>query len=337
MKTGIKFAAFLWLAILGFDLSLDAQVTVVPWTVTTSQFTVTWAGDPDAEAITSIEWTGLAGQNLTAASAVGACNAGDVEFFGNSFGPPDPESGGFVLVGGGTTNPSWTGRRIGHHRASVTIHSQSTSCPPSSAGVPVRTRYSFADRPEGQQNRFQVERSFDFASTPFAHNLRPYISRLNLNLAAGVGFTEVIYPIGPRSLTTVSVFGCPFGCTGPVVPAGSNANPLAQPLDPKQNWLVIHDPASGAGIVVQRHHSDDDDDDQGPAAQLWVDFDGASNTNASSFLLMSPVGGFRNRLTETESFCFFVNQAWNAAAGTMPPECRTRQHDRDDDDDRNDD
>jgi hypothetical protein len=338
MKTGIKVGAFLCLAILGSGHSLNAQVTVVPRTVTSSQFTVTWSGDPDAEAITSIQWTGLAGQNLTAASAVGSCNEGDVEFFGNAWGPPDPESGGFVLVGGGTTNPSWTGRTIGRHRASVTIHSLSTGCPPSSIGIPVRTRYRFADRPAGQQDTFQVERTFDFATTPFAHNVRPYIPRLNLNLRTGDGFTEVIYPIAPGSLTTVSVFGCPFGCTGPVVPTGSNANPLVQPLDPKQDWFVIHDPASGDGIFVERHRPrGDDDDEQAPSVQLWIDFDGASNSNASSFLLLSPVGGFRNRLTETQSFCFFVNPAWNASAGTMPPECRTFQHEGDDDDDRNDD
>lgn len=337
MPAWMQRATLLCLATCGLAVSLVAQVTVTPRTVTTNQFNITWSADPDAEAITSIEWSGLPGENLTQSFAVGSCNGGDVEFFGNSWGPPDPQTGGFVLVGSGTTNPSWTGKAFADDLAArVTIHSQSTGCPPSSAGVPVTTRYGFSDR-DGSGNTFQVQRSFDFEVVPFAHNFRPYVPRFDANLPNGGGFTEVIYPIPGGTLTTVNVFACDFGCTGPVVPPGSNASPLAQPLDPRRSWFVIHDPTTGAGIVVRRHHAfaeDHDDDDGGPiAVQLWIDHDGGSASNATSFLLMNQAAGFQQRLTEVESLCFFMNPAWRAASNTLPPECKSRRSGENDEDD----
>jgi hypothetical protein len=333
VKNCIRLLVLSGLTTLALSFSLVAQVAVVPRTVTTNSFAVTWSPDPDAEAITSIEWAGLGNQNLTNSFAVGSCNGGDVEYFGNSWAPPDPQIGGFVLVGGGTTGQSWTGRTLGNDAARVAVHSDSTGCPPSSASVPVKTTYRFLDEPREDSNTFEVQRSFDFAATPFAHNFRPYIPRFTLNLGTGGGFTELIYPVADGTLTTVSVFNCPVGCTGPIVPAGSNASPLSQPLDPRKNWFVIHNPANGAGVLVSRHRSFNQDGGR-TAVQLWVDFDGGSNSNASSFLLLSPNGGFRSRLTEAESLCFFINPAWTAASRTLPPGCRSQGlEDRDDDGD----
>ncbi len=332
MKEFFRHLAFQWLMAFGLSLSLVAQVTVLPRTVITDRFTITWSSDANTEAITSLEWAGLQNQNLTnsffPALCIGAENVQD-EYFGNSWAPPDPQSGGFVLVGGGTTEQSWLGKTLGRFAAKVTVHSDSTGCPPSSAGVPVKTQYRFLDSPKSEEGSdvFLVRRSFDFETTAFAHNFRPYIPRLALNL----GFTEVIYPTANGGLTTVNVLDCPLGCTGPIVPEGSNASPLGESLDPKRNWFVIHDPVNGTGLVVSRARSSGEND-KPIAAQLWVDNDAGSNTNASSFLLLSPSGGFRDRVTEKESLCFFVNITWSAATQTLPPGCQNQhKHDGNED------
>ncbi len=335
MKKFFGHLVFQWLMAFALSLSLIAQVTVVPRTVITDRFTITWSSDAETEAITSLEWAGLQNQNLTnsffPAPCIGAENVQD-EYFGNSWAPPDPQSGGFVLVGGGTTGQSWVGKTVGRFAAKVTVHSDSTGCPPSSADVPVKTQYRFLDSPKSKErsNTFQVRRSFSFETTAFAHNFRPYIPRFALNLETG-GFTEVIYPTANGALTTVNVLDCPLGCTGPIVPAGSNASPLTEPLDTKRDWFVIHDPVNGTGIVVSRARSFDEDENP-IAAQLWVDNDQGSNTNSSSFLLLSPSGGFRDRVTEEESLCFFVSITWSAASQTLPPGCQNQhKHDGNED------
>lgn len=68
--------------------------------VTTSNFSVTWNTGVDTEAITSPTWMG--GSNSTTPYEVNTCDSGGDEYFGNSWAPPDPQSGGLVLVGGGT-------------------------------------------------------------------------------------------------------------------------------------------------------------------------------------------------------------------------------------------
>lgn len=83
-------------------------------TVTTSNFTVTWNTGADTEAITSLSWKG--GANLTGSYGINACGFGgdgDVEYFGNSQAPPDPQAGGKVLVGGGTVTPERNGPMVG--------------------------------------------------------------------------------------------------------------------------------------------------------------------------------------------------------------------------------
>ena len=56
------------------------------------------------------------------------------------------------------------------------------------------------------------------------------------------------------------------------------------------------------------------------AASLWVDWDGASNTNSSSVLLKKPVGGFTGEVVETQTFCFYDSSTWTPSL-TLPPGC----------------
>ena len=288
-------------------------------TVTTSNFVVAWNTGNDTEAITSFIWGG--GQNLTSTEYVGTCDPnypGAVEYFGNSYAPPDPESGGLVLVGGGTTTPpgttAWSGQILPSGTAQVTINSSSTGCPPSSAGINVETIYSFADPDDPSTNSFGVQRSFDFTTKTFNYDFRPYMPRLSLS----EGFTEVLYPTPSGTLATENVYNCPIGCTGPASPP--NAGSLNPSWDATQGWFAIHNPTTLEGVVVKRNPSTDP---QGNpiTAQLWVDNDAGSGTNVSSFLLLGPTGGFTGGLvTEVETFCFYNSTIWTPSL-TPPAAC----------------
>jgi hypothetical protein len=288
-------------------------------TVTTSSFVVEWSTSNDTEAITSISWSG--GPNLTSDQGLGTCFPsfpGSIEYFGNSYAPPDPWAGGLVLVGGGTTTPpgttAWSGQILPSGTAQVTINSSSTGCPPSSAGINVQTTYSFFNPGDPGTNWFGVQRDFDFTATTFAHDFRPYMPRLSL----GEGFTEVLYPDTSGALASLSVYDCGSGCTGPI--AAPNAASLNPPWDATQGWFAIHNPNTLQGVVVKRNPSTDP---QGNAivAQLWIDNDAGSNTNVSSFLLMSPTEGFTGGpVTEVETLCFYNSSIWTPSL-TPPAGC----------------
>jgi hypothetical protein len=291
-----------------------AQVTINPTTrtVTTSNFTVTWNTGVDTEAITALDWLG--GPNVTGTSDLDTC--GVVQYFGNAWAPPDPESGGFVLVGGGTVTPAgtvaWSGQLLPTGTAQVTLNSNSTNCPPSSAGINVQTTYRFLDPTGSAVSWFEVQRVFDFTSTTFSHDFRPYLPRLLLDSS----YTEVLYPSTGGTLAVIDATSCPHGCTGPVSAPGASA--LSPAWASAEGWFAMHNPTTLQGVVVRRIQSADP---QGTAiaAQLWIDYDGGStNTNASSFLLMNPAAGFTGGLvTEAETLCFYNSTIWTPSL--IPP------------------
>ena len=176
----------------------SATVKITGTTVTTSAFRIVWNSGADVEAISELHWNG--GPNLTGAYAVGSCNNGDVEYFGNAWVPPDPTSGGAVLVGGGTTSGKWLATATGM----TYIKSISTECAPSSAAVAVTSAYIFQDT-AALKNQFVVQRQFSFGTTAFNHQFRPYVPRFSL----GLGFTDVIYPGIGGMLASMDARNCP--------------------------------------------------------------------------------------------------------------------------------
>ena len=285
----------------------SAKVSINGRTVTTSSFRIVWSSGADVEAISELHWMG--GPNLTEAFAIGSCNNGDVEYFGNSWAPPDPMAGGAVLVGGGTTGGVWSPTAAG----AVDIKSTSVGCAPSSTGVKVATVYIFQDT-AASKNQFGILRQFNFGNTGVARTFRPYIPRFSL----GLGFTEVLYPAIGGVLEDMDARSCPYGCTGPLPTPG--AAPLNSQWDSSQQWYAIHNPSTGQGVVVMRKRSLGTDGSL-IQAQLWIDWDGGSNTNSSSFLLMNPSGGFLGNLSENETFCFYDQNSWTPSM-TPPPGCQ---------------
>jgi hypothetical protein len=321
LSTSVLLPAVLTLLTVFAGPAIAQTINSTTRTVTTTNFSVTWSTSSDTEAITNINWLG--GQNLTNNQGIGTCfpaAPGSVEYFGNSYAPPDPWAGGLVLVGGGTTTPAgttaWSGQVLSSGTAQVTINSASTGCPPSSAGINVQTTYSFSNPEDSSTNYFGVQRAFDFSTTTFAHDFRPYMARLSLS----EGYTEVLYPDTSGALVTFNVYDCTYGCTGPVVIP--DAILLSPAWDATQGWFAMHNPETLQGVVVARRPSTDP---QGNpiVAQLWVDndADGITDTNVSSFLLMSPTGGFTGGpVTEVETLCFYDSSIWTPSL-TPPAPC----------------
>lgn len=295
-----------------------AAIDAAARTITTNNFLVAWNTGVDTEAITTLEWKG--GSNLTGTLGLDSCGgvglSGNVVYFGNSLAPPDPQSGGLVLVGGGTVTPPgatpWFGQILPSGTAQVTINSNSTNCPPSSSGINVQTTYRFFNPQNSNTNWFQVQRVYDFTSAAFAHDFRPYLARLNLSS----GYTEVLYPTPTGALAVMNVSNCPFGCTGPVSAPGASA--LSPIWDARQGWFAMHNPATLEGVVVSRVRSTIPRGGE-IAAQLWVDNDaGPPDSNASSVLLLSPPAGFSGGLvTEVETLCFYDAGIWTPSL--IPP------------------
>lgn len=288
----------LWLLPAG----LAAQgVTITSTSATSGNLKVVWrAGDP--ERIDAIYWNpdGLMGAepNLTNPHSTGnPCTDGLLQYFGNSWAPPDPQAGGKVLVGAGSS-----GTRMRGPDSKVVINSTSSGCTPS-ANVSVNTIYKFWQGGMAQ-NKMRATRTFSF-ETPFDRDFRPYIPRL-FSIA---DFSQVIYPNATATsliYRTVGGFlpsGCPFGCELSDWNGDSEATA----------WFAIHDPGSGRGIVVKRTPNAN-------ASALWIDWDGGSNTNASSVLLKKPAGGFTGEIVETETLCFYDSSTWTPSL-TLPPGC----------------
>ncbi|MEW5872479.1 MAG: hypothetical protein AB1894_24670 [Chloroflexota bacterium] len=256
-------------------------------TVTTPQLDVAW--DPsNPEEIVDLRWNGS--PDLTATAAISGC-PGDLEYFGNSWVSQDEGTPSFVfvsLVGWGTSG-TWAAKG----GSQVKVNSASTGCY-GSAGIPVESTYKFFDHGPAA-NRFRVARKFDFRAMPLNYDFRPYIPRLSpMN-----EYTQVWHPdaTGSSFLVEDSTV-CDFGC---------------RVDDWNGEWFAIHNPSNGKGLIVKRAASP-------YGAALWVDQDSASYTNASSVLLLKPVGGFTGKVNEVENFCFYDSTLWTPSL-SLPSGC----------------
>lgn len=276
------------------------KVEITPDTAVSRNLFVQWNAD-DPERIDVIKWNsaGLNGTetNLTRSAALGTnapCYNGDVEYFGNSWAPPDPPNGK-VLVGAGTV-----GTRSPGPDSKVLINSVSSGCAPISANVSVNTIYKFW---QGGQaiNKWRVTRTFTFDSA-FDRRFRPYIPRLYPISR----FNMVYFPNADGTTLMSRQAGggfCPVGC----VETNWNSN------DEETSWFAIHNSVTGQGLIVRHHLSSS-------TAALWIDWDGASNTNATSVLLLPPTGGFTGEVKEMETLCFYDADTWLPSL-TLPPGC----------------
>lgn len=280
------FTTVIVISLLTVTTVLAATIDPVNHTVSTGNFFIDWS-ETNPEEIVSIQWNGSA--NLTNTASVSYC-PGDLEYFGNSWVSENEGTPSFFfgsLVGWGTTG-TWNSP----NSKKVQIDSASSGCY-GSADIPVTTKYQFFEHGPAA-NRIKIQRTFSFGSTPYPHDVRPYIPRLY----PVDGFTQVLHPdASGSSLLTETLAGCDFGCT---VTNWDNS------------WFAMHNPATGTGVIVRRASTT-------PAA-LWLDRDDSSFTNASSVLLLQPAGGFTGNVKETEFLCFYDSSLWTPSTA-LPAGC----------------
>lgn len=249
-------------------------------------FVVRWSlANP--EAITYLSWNNSV--NLT-----------------NSWGPhPNCPTGGLSMYFGNAWNTNndvqfaspvgWggAGQWAAHGSVGVDIASAASGCFGTS-GVPVTTSYGFFGT-DAASGRIQVERRFDFGTTPFAHGLRPFIPRLYpLDR-----YTEVLFPnAGGTALLTRHGADCGLGC---------------QILEWGGTWFAINDPTTGRGMIVRHEPS-------ALPAGLWLDEDGGSFTTATSVALLETGIGFTGVVVDRQVLCFYDPAIW-VPSPTLPAGC----------------
>ena len=250
-----------------------------------TNFHIEWSnGNPaDPEEMDVLQWKG---QNWTNAWKFSDCGGGGF-YSGNAWAPPDPQSGGIVLVGEGETG-SWT---AGSNGLSAVIKSISRGCK-NSGRVHVTTKYRLYNTEENlpqcnADSHIRVERRFAFGSKAFGRKFRPYV----LRLYPREQFSQVVHPDATHSVLVVEDANfCEGGC---------------QVSNWDGTWFAIHDPGTFRGVIVHRKASSF-------AVNLWVDLDGGGSlTNASSVLALPPAGGFTGSLTEVERLCFYDASLWS--------------------------
>ena len=253
-------------------------------TMTSPGLSIQWSLAAPEE-IVGLSWNGS--PNWTRSWGLGICGQTNHEFFGNAWAADSGEFAGLVGMGSAGTWSADGDRRVG-------IDSAASGCFGTN-GTRVSTVYTFFSG-GGSADKVRVQRTFDFGTTAFDHDLRPYIPRLYPRDA----FTTVVYPnaAGSALVTRLAASDCEFGCLV---------------TDWNGDWFAVHDPQSGAGMVV-RHAST-----TAPAA-LWLDVDGGSATNASSVALLRPPGGFTGSVTDVQFLCFYDKKSWKPRL-SPPPGC----------------
>lgn len=254
-------------------------------TVIVGPFVVRWSM-ADPEAITYLSWNGST--NVTNSWVHPNCTTGGLhEFFGNSWGG-DNDIAFVSPVGWGSTG-TWTP----HGTQGVDISSSATGCYGTS-GIPVATSYGFFGA-TAALGRIQVERRFNFGTTPFASDLRPYIPRLTPTST----YAQVLFPnLAGSALLTRGASDCGLGCRIP---------------DWNGSWFALHDPVGGRGLIVRHEASS-------YPAVIWLDEDGGSGSTSTSVALLQAGAGFTGTVVDRQVLCFYDATIWVPSL-TLPPGC----------------
>ena len=241
----------------------------------------------DADRVDAISWVNSAGATVSNYIAQGglACNDA-VEFFGQAYGDGS-DSRPYGVIDGVPSN--WTG--TGSTKGKTAIKS-ATAC---SYTLDMTTRTSYAlSTSASMVNALNLTRKFTFSAAPSDGDLRAYVTRVSL-----ANYPYVIYPNTSGVLETVNANSCSFNCLT---------------TDWNGTWMADDD-GSGTGVAIFRKPN------AAFPAQITVDNDSTSVSNASAITLIELAAGWSGSVTETEYVCFYDATSWTAAqrAASKPP------------------
>jgi hypothetical protein len=261
----------------------------------------------DADRIDNITWIDSAGKTISnyIIQAEPAC--GDpLEFFGQTFGNPPAFLGEPVGISGDTfphaivrgTMSTWMGD--GASTATTAVTSWTACSAPLHAVT--NSSYTLSDSPD-LVNALKITRSFTFMAAAPLGDFRPYVARVPL-----AGYPGIVYPDSAGAVRTVMAKACGAHC---VI------------TDWNGKWMA-EDSGAGQGIAIFRQPN------AAFPAEITIDWDADSASNASAITLIQPASGWGGRtLNETHYVCFYDRTSWPAArraAGVPPVGCEGVPH-----------
>lgn len=249
----------------------------------------------DADRVDAISWVNSAGATVSNYIAQGGTACGDaVEYFGEAYGDGS-DSRPYAVIGGVASN--WTG--TGSTKGKTAIKSLTTCS--YTIDMATKSSYTLSTSP-GMINALKVTRKFTFSDAPSGGDFRAYVARVSL-----AHYPYVIYPNTSNVLITVNADSCSFNCLT---------------TDWNGTWME-EDDGNGNGVAIFRKPNPN------YPAQITVDNDSTSASNASAITLIEPAAGWSGSLTETEYVCFHDATSWPAAqraAGKAPAGCKGVPH-----------
>jgi hypothetical protein len=250
----------------------------------------------NADRVDAITWINSAGTPVAnyITQAAPACND-PTEFFGEAYGNGN-NSLPFAVIRGDMSK--WSGSGASKGKTAV---KSLTACGVS-LDASTTSRYTLSAK-SGLVNALEVARTFSFVASASAGDMRAYVARVPLQ-----NYPTVVYLDGSGTLQTVSASGCGFNC---VI------------TDWNGKWMA-EDSGTGQGIAIFRKPN------AAFPAEITVDWDDDSYSNASAITLIQPAGGWSGlTVHETEYLCFYDATSWTAAqraAGVPPAGCSEVPH-----------
>jgi hypothetical protein len=250
----------------------------------------------DADRVDAITWIDSAGTAVAnyITQANPACSD-PTEFFGQAYGNGG-SSRPYAVIGG--VIGKWSGKGASSGKTSI---KNPTACS-SQLDALTTTSYTLSNK-AALADTLEIARTLKFTGAAATGDMRAYVVRTPLQ-----NYPSTIYLDKSGALQTASAGNCGGNC---VI------------TDWNGKWMA-QDSGTGTGIAIFRKPN------AKYPAEITVDSDGASSSNASAITLIQPAKGWAGlKVTETEYLCFYDATSWTASAqkaGKPPVGCTGVPH-----------
>lgn len=219
------------------------------------------------------------------------------EFFGQSYG--DSEGSGLRMVTEAASS-EWTSKSATSGVSRISSPPPSIQCGELSGRTTTTYTLGVSKAAISEMKITRVFK-FDAVGAQQKEGLRAYVPRVDRQK-----YSTVLYPDKAGSVQIADFAHCARAC----------------PIDDWNGVWVADEDDQGNGIVLIR-----DTSSKWPA-EIAVDYDTGSSSNATSILLMLPATGWTGTLTETEWLCFYDATSWPKAqrdtGNQLPAGCERR-------------